>query len=250
MPKPLELALLGIGGTSLFAVCFVGFASVAGVPMHSLPVVGALYETPEPLEEEPVEAPVDPTRAEELAPKPDFGPSDRAVLQDAIASLGGWALPPPFEMEELGRLTAELRQGREDNERREQLLDSRELQLEDEYDRLQKRSIEFDEMRQDLEAREAQLARDRSEIEQLATELERPDLVRDENADRELLLKAQMFKDGDADTAAERLTAYPAAEAAQILHKLENDTRAIEILNALPKEQWKEYVDAYSATNG
>lgn len=250
MPKPLELALLGIGGTSLFAVCFVGFASVAGVPMHTLPVVGGLYDAPEVIEEGPVEVPVDPTNPDELAPKPDFGPADRAVISDAIATLGSWTLPPPFEIEELVRLTEEVRQAREDNERREQLLDSRELQLEEEYDRLQKRVLEIDEMRKDLEAREESLARDRAGIEQLATELERPDLVRDENEDRELLRKALLFKDGDAETAAERLTAYPAAEAALILHKLGDDTRAIAILNALTGDQWKEYVDAYSATNG
>lgn len=250
MLKPLEIALIGVGGLSLFSVCFVGFASVAGVPMHTLPVVGSLYEEPLADHDEPAAVIPDPTAGGVRASSSTMGQAERRVVQDAVASLASWTLPPPFEIEELGRLVEDLREGRDELGRRKDLLDSREVQIADEYDRLQKRSLELDQMRRDLEQREGDLARDRAEIEQLAQDLDRSDLVRDEQVDNELLRKSLLFKSGDIDEAAERLTAFPANEAALILHKLGDEDRAIDILNALPREQWKEYVDAFSAVSG
>jgi flagellar motility protein MotE (MotC chaperone) len=250
MSKPIEMALLGLGGTSLFAVCFLGFASVTGVPMHTLPLVGTFFPAPEqPEPDEPERIVPDPTRMESLMPQQRLSNEDRRVLESNIASLGGWILPPPFEAEELGKLVGELRLAQGEVARREQELEARESQIAEEMLSIGQRSAVLDQMRQELDQREAELERRRVQLEQLAGSLQRTDLVRDENTDRELTRKSLFFAEGEAADAATRLAAFPADEAAAILKKLD-ETRAIEILNALPDEKWQAYMEAYSRAEG
>lgn len=247
MMKPLEFSLLGVGGLSLFSVCFVGFASVAGVPMHSLPVIGGLYEAPQVLKVEPEELVQDPNDPEQLASgETELSNPQRKVIENSVASLGSWTLPPPFEIEDLGRLVEELRTGRDDVDRQTQLLDSREEQITEELDSLSRRSTQLDELRRDLEEREAKLARRSEEFEGLAQDLNRTDLLRDDTAEQELLRQSLFFAEGEVDEAAKRLGSFAPDEAALILHKLEDSARAIEILNALPEPLWKEFMTAYS----
>ncbi|WP_145191839.1 hypothetical protein [Planctomycetes bacterium Pla163] len=247
MMKPLELGLLGVGGLSLFSVCFVGFASVAGVPMHTLPVIGGLYEAPPVHEEEPEPLVQDPDDPEQIATNEQkLSNPQRKIIENSVASLGSWTLPPPFEMEDLGRLVDELRTGRDDLDRQTQLLDSREEQIAEELDSLSKRSTQLDELRRDLEEREAQLARKTEEFERLAEDLNRTDLLRDDDAEKELLRQSLFFAEGEIDEAAKRLASFDAEEAALILHKLTDSNRAVAILNALPETAWKEYMTAYS----
>jgi hypothetical protein len=57
---------------------------------------------------------------------------------------------------------------------------------------------------------------------------------------------ARLFEVGDAEELRDRLLAYSATEAARILSNLDGE-RAAELLNALPDDKWKEYVDAFSS---
>jgi hypothetical protein len=246
MLKPVELALLGLGGTSLFSVCFLGFASVAGVPMHTLPVVGAFFPAPEVPEAEPPEPEEpDPTDSESLTPQRRLSNDERRMLESNIASLASWVLPPPLDAKEINDLVAELRDANSDLGRREQELELREAQIAEQMLALGQRASVLEQMRAELDSREDALEQRRLQLEQLAGTLQRTDLVRTESADRELTRKAMLFAEGDAADVASRIVAYPADEAAAILDKLE-DQRAIEILQALPQDKWQEYSDAYA----
>ncbi|MEZ5977605.1 MAG: hypothetical protein R3F34_05235 [Planctomycetota bacterium] len=249
MVKPIELALLGVGGTSLFTVCFLGFASITGVPMHSVPVIGSVFPAPPEPEEDPVVVVHDPTNPESVMPQRELTQEDRKALESSIASLNSWSLPPPYEIEEVARLIDELTAAKTEVERREAELDTKEADFAEDLLRLQQRGTQMEELRHSLEQREAAVDRKEAELQQLATELDRPDLVRSENAEKELLRKSLFFQTGDVESLAKRLVTFQPAEAAAILHKLEDESRAVDILNALPADSWQEYMEAFSKTS-
>lgn len=226
MSRLFEIAVLALGGLSLFAVSFLGFALSAGVPLKDLAVVGSL------LPDRPPPAP-----AALPAPAPVTPPTDAEVVAAHLGLLGIWSLESPFDAGELEALASRLQAKEHDLDRRLEEARERQSYLEDRGETLGEQHAELERIRQELEAYRREL------------DLREEELRGDEQAAarREAASwegTARLFRDGDASDLAERLVQFDPADAARILRSLEED-RAAELLDALPQKDWKSYADAY-----
>jgi len=233
MNRLLEILAMALGGCSLFAVCFLGFASMAGVPMHEVAVVGRFF--PEP------EAPPAEHAVVESSPADQGPPTDQEVLATSLGALGAWSLTPPFTAQELKGLADELKlkrlqleQGIRDQNERAKELDARESMLMEQFQALE-------DLRARLEAFEQELLV-RSE------EVARGEAAASVQEDRKWKNLADLFGGLDAEEAGRRLTAYPPAEATKILLRLEEDL-ALEVLNTLTGDRYLEYAEAWAAAS-
>lgn len=239
MKAPLQYALLALGGTALFGTAFVGFASLGGAPLHGLPVLGGMFDPPE--EPDPAllaELEQGMQAAEGAKPVPPPARSDVEVAR-AAGVLGTFLVPSPYTARELRDLEQELerglasvRQQRAELERREDAIVQREQALKERY-------TELDELRNRLEAFDF-------ELRQRGAEIDRDEQVVKEREEQSWKDLATFFEEGEAKTAASRLTQFSAEEAARILRTLSVE-RAGELVNALPPDQYRAYLDAYRA---
>jgi flagellar motility protein MotE (MotC chaperone) len=239
MKAPLQYALLALGGTALFGSAFVGFASLGGAPLHGLPVLGGLFDAPE--EADPsLLAELEQGMRETQGAKPEPPPA-RSDVEVARAGgvLGSFLVPSPYSARELRDLEQELERGitsvreqRAELNRREDAIVQRELALKERY-------TELDELRNRLEAFDF-------ELRQREAEIDRDEQVVVEREQQSWKDLATFFEDGEAKTAATRLTQFSAEEAARILRTLSVE-RAGELVNALPPDRYREYLDAYRA---
>ena len=251
MKKPVELALLAGAGVGLFSLCFVGFAAMSGVPMHTLPMVGAFFEAPEPVEDPLAELADEPARAPEselLYPDKPTPDEEREILGANLGVIGSFAVQAPFDREELSDLVGELEERREELEKRFEDLRKREGEVESQVLWLQERKNELNQLQDGIDEGFAELAIQRDEL-----ELERAALQNDrasarESTEERLARKALLFAEGEPEIAAQRLLPYGANEAGQLLRKLDPE-RALAILDALPEESWAEFADAYVTPN-
>ena len=231
MTKGIELLVMGLGGLSLFVCAFLGFAAMSGTPLTELAVIGPMFAEEEDPEEE----------LQELLG--DSGPSQvvstaKQVIEANIGILKAYALEPPFTPEELQTLTTNLKTAKLGYDERMRKLDEREVSIEQREELLTDQFTALEDIRNELERYEADLT------------LRSAEVGRDENVAEETEAArwaevANLFASGDADELSKRLLRYDAAEAAHILINLDND-RATTLLNALPDDKWKSYVDAYS----
>lgn len=236
MNKSLELAAMALGGLSLFAVCFLGFAAMAGVPLHEVAVVGKVFPAPEEDGAEP-----DPTTAELSFPSPsppqDEPGDDPAVSTRGVA--GGWITESPFSHEELKDLAdslklkkLELDQGLEELARREREAEAREASIAEQFASLESLRTSLEELGADLNLRAQEVARDES--------------AAAERDDERWSNLARLFAEQPVEDAVKRIQAYPASEATRILLHLE-DAVASEILNSITGDAFIEYAEAYAA---
>ena len=249
MAKPLELAFLAGGGLGLFSLCFVGFAAMAGVPMHTLPVVGSFFEEPEPVED-PLEdlatdEPVDPA-SEVLYPDKPTKDEEREILGASLGVIGSFAVQAPFDREELAALVEELEQRRTELDERYAELEKREEGIEAQVLFLQERSSELERVRESIEARHLELAEELARIETAREELERERAEADLSSEEKLARKAELFAEGEPELAAQRLVPMGAEQAGKLLRRLDPE-RARGILDALPAENWAEFAEAYTS---
>jgi flagellar motility protein MotE (MotC chaperone) len=235
MNRIIELAVLGIGGLSLFVVAFLGFARMSGTPLSKVAVVGPMF-TDDQAEDSAAttESTAEPGAATQMYTTP------RQVIEANTALLSAYALESPFSAAELQTLSVELKTAKLKYEARLESLDERERGLADREELMLHQFQTLDELKQELKRFEAELTLRSSEV------------MRDEDkaalgpVTPGLDSVAKLFAEGKADGLASRLIQYPAAEAAEILSHLSDD-RAAELLNALPADKWKSYVAAYSA---
>lgn len=228
MTKLIETAAMVLGGLSLFAVSFVAFTVVSGVPLDDVAILGKLL--PEPEEHAP--APEEPTKT------PERQRSNTAVVEASIGSIGAWSLPSPFTQSELRELAEELKAKLREIDLREAELDQRQKDVDAQLEVVAERFRALEEMRSDLEAFKAELL------------LREQEVLRDEAAAHE----RESARWGDValvvagledDEAGKRLTSFPPEDAARILLAMQPE-RAAELLNQLEGDDWKAYVEAYT----
>ncbi|MHC4894455.1 MAG: MotE family protein [Planctomycetota bacterium] len=242
MKKPVEIALLAAGGVALFGVCFVSFALVAGVPMHGVPVIGALFPEPEATEEDEVASAddvSDETRGD--AELPERRNTTLDIVNANIGLLGGFAIPAPFSRGELEELVGDLEEREHELDDRLTAVSERERILEEQLLLLQTQADELDALRDEIDVRAAEL------------ELRALELRRDEesfSADEEARLAniATLYEEGDVDQATEDLQQLTPTEAAKVLRHLDED-RALQILRALPGDARRTYAEAWATTD-
>jgi flagellar motility protein MotE (MotC chaperone) len=235
MSKAIEIAAMTLGGLSLFAVCFLGFAVLSGTPLHQVAGIGRLLGAPTPLTPEFPEQPEN--TDEHPGPRPEGD-----VISSSIGVMGTWTLPSPYTQDELRGLTDEIKGKLTVLELREQQLDDRELQLDDEADSIAERFEAMERLRADLETFQREL--ELRELEVMRDE----ETTRDQNA-AQWRDVAVILADLDEEEAGKRLVEYPPEQAAAILRAM-TPADASTALNAIEHGRWKEYVDAYTALGG
>jgi flagellar motility protein MotE (MotC chaperone) len=233
MGKFIEILAMGLGGISLFAVCFLGFAMTSGKPLDEVAGIGGFFD--------PTEIAEPPTEIVEA-------PSDRALTQrrsqgdivrSGIGVMSAWSLPSPYSIAELSSLTDELKGRLQQIEVEEANLDQRERELDEEARTLAERFESMENLRVELEAFERRL--DLREREVLQAENSASERETRKWSDVAAVLEAL-----DTSVAGQRLVEYEPDDAAKVLRAMTPDTAA-EILNQLAPERWKEYVEAYTA---
>jgi flagellar motility protein MotE (MotC chaperone) len=233
MNRLLEILAMALGGCSLFAVCFLGFASMAGVPMHEVAVIGRFFPEPPAPPEERATLEVEPAQGAPL--------EDQDVLSASLGALGAWSLTPPFTAQELKGLADELKlkrlqleQGIRDQNERRQELDAREAMLLEQFKALEDLRARLEAFEQELLLRSEEVARDEAAV--------------GEQDDRKWKKLADLFGGLDSEEAGKKLIAYPPAEATKILLRLDQD-QALEILNTLTGDRYLEYAEAWAAAS-
>lgn len=255
MNKVAKMSLAGAGALFLFSVAYVGFASMNGVPMHTLPVFGSLFPAP-PSSEHAQDAHGAAASAD--VPEADHGEVARETGQtDGGASetgesharssratqadlLGAFQFDSPYEADELRDLVATLERKNAELDRRLAELATKEELVDDRLEAIEDRQKALDTMKAELEELQAELAARAEELQEGAEQ--KADVER-----RSVQALGALFEDGEVDALASRLVSYGPKEAAKILATLTPD-RAKELLDALPQPKWREFAEAYTKT--
>jgi flagellar motility protein MotE (MotC chaperone) len=248
MSKPLETVLLGAAGLGLFGLCYVGFAAIGGVPMHTLPVVGSFFPAPPPVEDpvaEMVAQEGERPDADLLYPDRPSPRQAKEIIGASLGVIGSFAVHAPFEREELERLVAELEARETTLVERLRAIEEREAQVEEHLLALQERSTDLDNLRAAIESDYAAIAAEREVLAAERAAFERSQASAGEGEQERLKRKAELFVDGEPDVAAQRLVPLGAEEAGKILRLLPPD-RARQILDTLSGDDWTKFVDAYT----
>ncbi|MBL8858682.1 MAG: hypothetical protein JNL28_09270 [Planctomycetes bacterium] len=237
-------ALLVFGGGTLFVGSFVGVALISGRPAHEIPVLKNFAHKPEPTKDPHGEtAHVEPPEPEIPAAKQEDPQGSKqaspAVAQAPTAAsvLGAFVMPAPFNGDELARMQSKLAIRLEEAEvamaaakEKQRAVDERERALLGREKELQSLKLELDTRSKELKMREMELNRDLD-----------AGAAREEKSWAEL---ARFFQDGEPEELAQKLITFEPANAAKILRQMD-DERAIALVNALPQDQYKTFLDAY-----
>lgn len=259
MNKIAIISLSTLGGAALFAVSFLGFARLNGVPLNELPLVGGMFpELPEHADQaQPDAAHADkpdsshttkPELPEALKPTedhaatahpdaPDHGP---AAAKPAEAHAGIFDLIDVdglYTQDELRALGDSLRAKNREAEQRSAELDRREELLADRLTALDERRRTLDEFAKKLDEREREIAAREAEVKSSGGT--------DGGAEASPADLAEFFADGELDVLSKRLAGFTPEEAAKILSRLE-PARAKELLEALPTASWRAFAEAYA----
>lgn len=232
MTKAIEIAAMTLGGLSLFAVCFLGFAVMSGTPLHEVAGIGAFFDAPQV---------ATPGEAGEPGPEEQEKPPKRPVsevVSAGIGVMGTWTLPAPYTKEELQGLVDELKGKLTTIQQREAHLDERERKLDDQaadlaerFESMERLRVRLEEFQRELDLRELEVQRGEKAVAQ------------EESARWKDV--AGILADLDETQAGQRLVEYPPEEAGAILRAM-NPEQANAVLNAVDPSRWKEYVDAYT----
>ena len=234
MNRFVEIAAMALGGLSLFAVCFLGFAAMAGVPLHEVAVIGGMFPPPEVAPEHVVSV--------EDEPEPISFESNADAYASSLGSLSAWSLAPPFTADELKGLVDELKLKRVELEHELRQVEQRTAELDGREEALAEQFTALDELRARLEAYETELSL-------RAEEIARDEAVEASRSDRVFEKLAALLAGQEADEAGRRLTAYSPDEATKILLHLD-EKRALEILNTFEGDRYLEYAQAWAEAAG
>jgi len=261
MNKIAILSLSTLGSAALFAVSFLGFAKLNGVPLNELPLVGgafpALPEDQSPARLDPVRpvAPGPGPAAEPELPEADKPAEDHAAAAQHEAPAHGPAAAKPVEanagifdlidvdglytQDELRALGDSLRAKNREAEQRNAELNRHEELLADRLAALDERRRTLDDFAKQLDGRERELA---------AREAEAKNSAGADGSGAGIASPsdlAEFFVDGELDVLSKRLASFTPEESAKILVRLE-PARAKELLEALPTASWRAFAEAYA----
>jgi len=231
MSRGIELIVMGLGGLSLFLVAFLGFAAMSGTPLSEVAVIGPMFA---PEEQEPPEEP-----GKEFATPGTALATEKQIVEANMGILGAFPLESPFTAAELQSLALELKSAKVAYDERKWKLDEREKSISEREEVLAHQFETLEELREKLERYEA-------ELNLRSAEVNADEKATDAQAEAQWSEVAKLFAAGDPDELTTRLLQYDEEEAAKVLVNL-SDERAALLLNALPADKWKAYVDAYSA---
>src|SRR5262245_22730687 len=161
MNRLIEIAAMVLGGVSLFAVCFVGFLTMSGKPLHEVAVIGRFFPAPAGPEAGSGGGDQPPGDAGAAQAPPSERPKDLTdpqVLDANLGILGAWTLPSPYSASELRTLQDQLKTRLRGLDEREAAVAAREHQVQEQVDALQEREQNLEHLRASLESYEAGLS--------------------------------------------------------------------------------------------
>lgn len=206
MNRLIEIAAMCLGGVSLLAVSFLGFAFLTGAPLSEMAVVGKYFAEPEPTDAEKV-------KEEKREQRP---PTKRETIDRHTSAMGLFDLPSPYSADELQSLESTLRDRIETLNARELDLDQRQEEIDAKSKQLAEQLETLLNMRDELELRQQSLDARSSEV-------ARAELVKSKDDDGTATITAQFLADfEDQDRAKSLLTVYEDS-AALILSKMDPD---------------------------
>lgn len=281
MNKIAVISLSALGGTALFAVSFLGFAKINGVPLHSLPAVGGMFPPEAGATEEdghsslpPADA-GNPAEAHGTTPEVAAGTHDGGQAPESPTKVFDPAHPDADShglVSQVPERPTELTRGREVHAGIFDMLDADSLYTQAELralaDSLRAKNREVEQRGAELERREDLLAdrltaleERRHTIDEFAKQLDARDRelkAREAETRRDEKIAGSgegakvptgdlsaFFTDGETEVLIGRLAAFTPEEAAQILVRL-TPARAKELIDALPSARWREFAEAYA----
>lgn len=235
MNKTIEIAAMILGGVSLFAMCFLGFAVVANVPLYDVAVIGKLFPEPE-VNEEPADGGDGGTGTPS---QPTYRP-DSQLLAANMGVLSTWKLDSPFTQGELKALVEELKLKQVQLDQRIREMAQRELEADQREESVAERFAALEELRLELERYEERLI-------QREAEVNRDEGAAQEFEDQRWAGLAKLLAAQETSVAGPRLRRYSPEEAAKILRAMD-DKYAAKLLNSFEGDAFLEYGEAYVRT--
>lgn len=225
MNKILKLLVYALSASGLLTASFLVFASVAGIPLSSLPMIGSFFPEPELEASEPPEPATLDAQIDQ-----DRRPPDQ-VLEASANPLHSFQLTAPWSSKGLEALELRLEARIATLEERTQVFKKREREQDERARRYDKKFIELEIMRENLlqQSDESSARQEELDTEALAKEAERR-----AGLQRASVLYAE--DDGNAASDASMLlSTYPATEAGEILRLLEPE-RAAQLMKEIHKQ--------------
>lgn len=237
MNKILKILAYGLGGIGLLTASFLVFASLGGVPLSTLPVVGGFFPTPPEKEA----APPEPATVEAQIDE-DRRPPEQ-VLNTTTSPLYTFTISDPWSATELEALESSLEAQMAKLKERERDLIERERDMDE-------RARQYDRLFTELEVLRSNLLDQSDEAAALRAEEERAIQAAEAQRLESLKRAATLYADGDAKQAGRMLLdAYDAREAGDILSLLDPE-RAAELVSAIHKsadaQEYRAITEAYS----
>jgi len=242
MKPAIKYAVMGGGALVLLFGSFVTFAALSGQPLHQVAVLKTFVQAPA----EPAEHAAAQPETKFASPHPESGAQGHGrtsgeeslkAVERTVGVLGAFTLPSPFSADELSDLSRKLHTGNRNLESRQKRIEQRERDLDDRERDLEARQQELTELRQKLLEKEA-------ELHMLSDEITRDSEARNARDAASWKEISKFFEEGEADELAKKLLSFEPKEAAKILRSLD-DERAGALVNALPADKYKEYLDAF-----
>ncbi|MBK7642523.1 MAG: hypothetical protein IPJ19_05655 [Planctomycetes bacterium] len=253
MKPVVKYAAIGAGAIALLFGSFVTFSALSGQPLHKIAILKNFVKAPdEPAEPDTNEHGGDTAEHDpqtqghgsetEPAAEPHEQPKlaskeDLKALEKSVGVLGAFTLPSPFSSDELTDIQQAMKSKNRNLDTRETKVAQRERELDD-------REHDLDERQQELSALRKRLADKESELQMLSAEVERDSAARNARDAASWKEISKFFEEGDPKDMAGKLLAFAPAEAAKILRSLD-DERASALVNALPEQNYRDYIEAY-----
>jgi len=228
MGKFVEILAMTLGGISLFAVCFLGFAITSGKALDEVPLIGPLLmeDTPE------MDPDADLTPAERI---PTSMRPETDILQHTSGVLQTFSVQSPYSQSELKELADTLKETR-------MKLDRRILDVESESESLALRNEGLNDREERLETFKQQLEARARELTLREAEVKNEERIASEKEQLVYVNKANSLSQLQPAEAVTRLATYQVEEIARILHAMKTEPADM-IVKALPQERWEEVVD-------
>ena len=231
MGKFVEILAMTLGGFSLFAVCFLGFAITSGKALEDVPFIGSML-----MEEEPELDPLAGRTPAEQIPTSMRPESD--ILQHTSGVLQTFSVQSPYSQSELKELADTLKDTR-------MKLDRRMQEVESESENLSLRDEGLNDREQRLERFKTQLEMRAKELTLREAEVKNEERIASEKEQLVYVNKASSLSQLQPAEAVTRLATYQVEEIARILHAMATEPADM-IVKALPQERWEEVVDRLS----
>ena len=237
MNKIFKLLAYSMGGLGLLTASFLVFASLGGVPLYTLPVIGSFF--PEP-DDQLASLPPEPATVEAQVDLDSRPPTQ--VIDTATSPLFTFSIQDPWSATELEALEQALEGLKETLLNRESALIDRERELKEKERNYQRRYTQLEEMRESL-------IDQLGEVDALAAEKKREAEAAKAERTESLRRVAALYAEGDAKSVANLLLGRQPSEAGEILSLL-GPERASELVLALQKvadeQEIRAITDAYA----